>query len=164
MRLNIKGDTVDRQLSEASSVATSSAVAGTVDASGVVGLHFKGINNDHLSGRADDAIKGNTISLVIRTTTAKACSYQFELSRVPLVAMAPNQECDADQSQTVSATPWKGSRGVRYALLSLVGTTSGGVVNSGCAQRSASQPLDCSRMAGGCPDLIEQIGLPSLSL
>ena len=36
LTLNVKGDTVDGQLSEASSVATSSAVAGTVDAAGVI--------------------------------------------------------------------------------------------------------------------------------
>jgi len=89
LALNIKGDTIDGQLSEVASGATTSAVAGTVDGAGVVSLQFKASSTDYFTGKVDGALKGNTITLDIRTTTAKACSYHFELTRVPLVAAAP---------------------------------------------------------------------------
>jgi hypothetical protein len=89
LALNLKGDVVDGQLSEIASGATTSAIAGTVDGSGVVSLQFKASNTDYFKGKVDSALKGNTITLDIRTATAKACTYHFELARAPLVAAAP---------------------------------------------------------------------------
>ncbi len=89
LTLTIKGDAVDGQLSEIASGATTSAVAGTVDGLGVVSLQFKANSTDYFTGKVDGALKGNTITLDIRTTTAKACTYHFELARVPLIAAAP---------------------------------------------------------------------------
>ena len=89
LALNIKGDTVDGQLSEVASGATTSAVAGTVDTAGVVSLQFQASSGDYFTGKVDGALKGNTVTLDIRTTTTKACTYHFELARAPLVAAAP---------------------------------------------------------------------------
>jgi hypothetical protein len=88
LSLNIKGDTVDGQLSENITGSTTSAVSGTVDTSGVVGLQFKANNTDYFTGRVDGAFNGTTMVLDIRTTTAKACTYHFELVRAALVAVA----------------------------------------------------------------------------
>jgi hypothetical protein len=89
LTLTIKGDAVEGQLSEAVNGITTSSVVGTLDGAGVVSLQFKGSNNEYFTGKAAGALRGSTITLDVRTASARACNYHFELNRAPQVATAP---------------------------------------------------------------------------
>ncbi|MCX7367250.1 MAG: hypothetical protein NTV97_36335 [Alphaproteobacteria bacterium] len=72
---------VEGELSELSSGATTSTIAGTVDASGTVALALKAANPDHFSGKIDGTLRNNLLAIEIRTKTARACTYAFELRK-----------------------------------------------------------------------------------
>jgi hypothetical protein len=81
MTLTLKGDTFDGQLSEISSGATTSAISGTLDNTGVVSLEFKG-SGTHFTGKVDGALKDNVLTIAFRSKAASACNYRFELKKV----------------------------------------------------------------------------------
>lgn len=79
--LTLRGSVVEGELSELSSGATTSTIAGTVDASGTVALALKAANPDHFSGKIDGTLRNNLLAIEIRTKTARACTYAFELRK-----------------------------------------------------------------------------------
>lgn len=81
MTLSLKGDTFDGQLSEISSGATTSAIAGTLDNTGVVSLEFEG-SGAYFTGKVDGALKDNVVTISFRSKAASACNYRFELKKV----------------------------------------------------------------------------------
>lgn len=79
--LVLRGSAVEGELSELASGATTSTIAGAVDGAGAVALELKAANPDHFSGKVDGTLRSNLLTIEIRTKTARACTYSFELRK-----------------------------------------------------------------------------------
>lgn len=81
LSLTLRGSVVEGELSELASGAATSTIAGTVDGSGAVALELKAANPDHFGGKVEGTLRNNLLTIEIRTKTARACTYAFELRK-----------------------------------------------------------------------------------
>ena len=86
--LTLRSTSFGGQFSEIASGAPTSTITATLDNAGLASLEFKSNNSEYFSGKVDGALKDNALTLDFRSRTGRACSYRFDLPRVPLSASA----------------------------------------------------------------------------
>lgn len=82
LQLTLTGNRFEGQMSEVADGKPTSEVTGILGINGIADLEFKTKDSDkYFSGKVDGTMKGNTLSVSMRSRAKGNCSYQFELQK-----------------------------------------------------------------------------------